>query len=131
MHDHSSSHLSSLRLKKNRLFRKAGTYSVILLSAVFLLFYVWQRVQVISIGYEIESLKKEKESLARTNRSLTIEAASLTAPDRVEAIASSEIGMKAPKDTQIILVKRVNRGGKSVPDESRKAEGPAAGPGRS
>src|SRR5512135_2486444 len=98
MHDHSSSHLSSLRLRKRRLFKKAGVYSVILLSAAFLLFYVWQRVQVISIGYQIEELKKEKDSLARTNRNLTIEAASLTSPDRVEAIANSAIGMKSPGD---------------------------------
>ena len=131
MHDHSSSHLSSLRLRKRRLFKKAGTYSIILLSAVFLLFYVWQRVQVISVGYQIEALKKEKDSLSRTNRSLTIEAASLTSPDRVEAIASSEIGMRTPGDTQIILVKRVNRGGKAIPDAARKAEGPMSGPGRS
>lgn len=131
MHDHSSSHLSSLRLRKQRFFKKAGVYSIILLSAAFLLFYVWQRVQVISIGYQIEALKKEKDSLSRTNRSLTIEAASLTAPDRVEAIASSEIGMKTPRDTQIILVKRVDRGGKAVPDAASKAEGPTSGPGRS
>ncbi len=131
MHEHSSSHLSSLRLRKKRFFKKAGTYSIILLSAAFLLFYVWQRVQVISIGYQIEALKKEKDSLARTNRNLTIEAASLTAPDRVEAIASSAIGMRTPRDTQIILVKRVNRGGKAVPDTARKAEGPMTGSGRS
>ena len=62
---------------------------------------------------------------------ISIEAASLTAPDRVEAIASSEIGMKTPRDTQIILVKRVNKGGKAVPDAARKAEGPTSGPGRS
>lgn len=131
MHEHSSSHLSSLRLRKRRFFKKAGTYSVILLSAAFLLFYVWQRVQVVSTGYQIEALKKEKDSLARTNRNLTIEAASLTSPDRVEAIASSAIGMRTPMDTQIILVKRVNKGGKGVPDAARKAEGPKSGPGRS
>ena len=65
MHDHSLSHLSSIRLKKTRLIKRLGISSIVFLVAAFSMIYVWQRVQVIKVGYEIEALKKEKAELAK------------------------------------------------------------------
>lgn len=131
MYEHSSNHLSSLRLKKRRLMKKAGTASLVLLLSAFGFVYVWQRVQVIKTGYEIEALKKEKEALLTTNKGLLIESATLTSPDRIETIASKDIGMRPPGDGQVVMVKRVERGARSVPAvPQRQVKRPAGGPGK-
>jgi cell division protein FtsL len=131
MYDHSTSRLSTIRLRKLKLFRKAGSFALIFTMSAFALVYVWERVQVISVGYEIESLKKEKEALVKVNKGLQIEAATLTSPDRIETIAGKDIGMKPAASEQIILVKRVHRGtGRSI-DDAKRADRPARTPGKS
>lgn len=131
MYEHSSNHLSSLRLKKRRLMKKAGTLTLVFFLSAFGFVYVWQRVQVIKTGYEIEALKKEKEALVRTNKGLLIETATLTSPDRIESIASKDIGMRAPGDGQVVMVKRVDKGVGRPADGSRQVKRPIGGPGKS
>jgi|GEM_PF-825870 len=132
MHDHSSSRISSLRIRKGRLMRKTASWGLVFLISAFGIFFVWQRVQVIKLGYEVESLKKERDALTRTNKGLLIEASTLTSPDRIEGLASSNIGMHSPSDSQVVLVKRIKRViGARPPDGSRQVRAPAPGPGRS
>ncbi len=131
MHDHSTSRLSTMRLKKLRLFKKAGSFALIFAVSAFALVYVWERVQVISIGYQIEALKKEKDALIKVNKGLQIEAASLTSPDRIETIAGKDIGMKPAASEQIILVKRVHKGAGKSAGDARRADRPAQAPGKS
>lgn len=71
------------------------------------LFYVWQRTQVVHLGYQIEYLKKEKVALIRNNKELLIEVASLTSPARIESLASSRIGLSTPQREQIVVVQRM------------------------
>jgi cell division protein FtsL len=131
MYDHSSSHLSSIRLKKRRLIKKAGIIGFVLFLSAFGFVFVWQRVQVIKTGYEIEALKKERDALATTNKSLLIETATLTSPERVETIAKKDIGMRQPVDDQLVMVKRVDRGAGRVPAEpQRQVKRPGTGPGK-
>jgi cell division protein FtsL len=122
MHDHSTSRISTMRLRKLRLFKKAGSFAIIFVLSVFALVYVWERVQVISVGYEIEKLKKEKDELVKENKGLQIEAATLTSPDRIEAIAGKDIGMKQAASEQIILVKRVHKGPGPCPEKTKRAD---------
>jgi len=131
MQDHSTSHISGLRIRKARIIKKAGTFTLVFCLSVFALVYVWQRVQVIKLGYEIETLKKQKDELIKTNKGLLIEAATLTSPDRIEAIAVKDIGMKTPAEDQILMVKRVDRGPGAKADDTKHVERAKPGPGKS
>ncbi len=109
MLEHSLSRLSSLRIKKARLARRLGVFAAVFVLAAFCMVYVWQRVQVIKVGYQIEALKKEKAGLLRENEDLQIESSTLASPARIESIADSDIGMHVPKSGQIVLVEKASR----------------------
>ncbi|MDH4100117.1 MAG: cell division protein FtsL [Nitrospirota bacterium] len=87
-----------------------------LLVLAVVLFYIWQRVQVVKLGYQIEKYKIEKVELVRKNKELLIEVSSLTSPDRIERLASHRVGLSAPDREQIVIVKRVTP---SVPSEEQ------------
>ncbi len=71
-----------------------------------LLLYVGGKVKIMRLGYQIESLEREKEDLERENRSLRIEASSLASPSRIEEIAIKRLGMVRPAKENIVIVKR-------------------------
>jgi len=121
---HASNYISGGRLRRMRLIRKSGVYALAFMLAAFSLVYVWQRLQVVTMGYEIETLKKQKDEAVKENKALKIEAATLTSPDRIDAIARNDISMKTPADSQIVMVKRVARGKGKGPDSSRQARRP-------
>jgi cell division protein FtsL len=71
-----------------------------------LLLYVGGKVKIMRLGYQIEALEREKRDLERANRSLRIEASSLTSPARIEEIATKRMGMIRPAKENIVVVKR-------------------------
>lgn len=84
-------------------FRRA---SLALLIIVGLLLYVGGKVKLIRLGYQLEGLEREKKDLERENRSLLIEASSLSAPARIEELAVKRLGMIRPAKENIVIVKR-------------------------
>jgi cell division protein FtsL len=80
---------------------------VITLVIIFgLLLYVGGKVKIVRLGYQIEALEREKREMERENRSLRIEASSLTSPARIEEIATKRLGMIRPTEENIVIVKR-------------------------
>jgi cell division protein FtsL len=71
-----------------------------------LLLYVGGKVTIMRLGYQIETLEREKQELERANRSLRIEASSLTSPSRIEEIATKRLGMIRPPKDAVVIVKR-------------------------
>ena len=71
-----------------------------------LMLYVGGKVQIMRLGYQIDEMEKQKRDLERRNRSLQIEAASLSAPGRIEEIAVKRLGMVRPPKENIVVVKR-------------------------
>jgi len=73
----------------------------ITLAVLFLLatVYVWQHFSAIEYGYKIEQLKAERDTIAETNRALSLEEASLKDPSRIDRLAR-ELGMQRPVDGQ-------------------------------
>lgn len=65
---------------------------------------LWQRNQMIYIGYEIEQLKEEKAALLRVQKELLVEAESLSAMERIERIAVEQLAMKPNVSKQRIYV---------------------------
>jgi cell division protein FtsL len=79
---------------------------IALLIITCLLLYVGGKVQIVQLGYQIEALESEKYDLERANRSLLIEASSLSSPARIEEIAIKRLGMVRPAKENIVTVKR-------------------------
>lgn len=69
------------------------------------LFYVWTRIQIIQLGYEISSALKERKALEETNKRLRLEVATLKSYARIEKIALEELKMVKPKADQVIVIR--------------------------
>ncbi len=71
-----------------------------------LILTVGGKVKIVRLGYQIQALEQQKEDLERINRSLRIEASSLSAPERIEKIAVERLGMVRPAKKHVVVVKR-------------------------
>lgn len=69
------------------------------------LFYVWSRIQVIQLGYEISNALKEGRTLFETNKKLKVEIASLKSYARIEKLAVEELKMSKPTPDQVIVIR--------------------------
>jgi cell division protein FtsL len=70
-----------------------------------LLLYVWERVEVVRVGYQIERLKTQKVSLQRERDELQVKVSALTSPERIARIAKDQLGMTPPQNGQVVLVR--------------------------
>ena len=71
---------------------------------VGVLFYVWQQIQVVRLGYQIEHLQGERIALIRQEKELRFKVARLKSLRRVEEIARHQLGFTSPRPGQMILV---------------------------
>lgn len=79
------------------------TFTVFLgLCLVFV--FVWERVDMVRIGYQIEQLKRDKTILERQRDELRVKVSSLSASDRIAKLATEKLGMSLPQQGQIIMV---------------------------
>ncbi len=69
------------------------------------LFYVWSRIQVIQLGYEISNTLKEERRLTEANKKLRLEIATLKSCPRIERFATEELRMTKPKPEQVIVIR--------------------------
>jgi cell division protein FtsL len=69
------------------------------------LFYVWSRIQVIQLGYEISNALKVERTLTEENKKLRLEIATLKSYPRIEKIAVEELRMIKPKPEQVIVIR--------------------------
>ncbi len=90
------------RMKLRRLFLFA---LVMLLFIGGSLFYVWSRIQVIRLGYEISSALREEKALTEVNKRLRLEIATLKSYARIEKFAVEELRMAKPKPEQVVVIR--------------------------
>jgi cell division protein FtsL len=69
------------------------------------LFYVWSRIQVFQLGYEISNVLKEERTLTEANKKLRLEIATLKSYARIEKLAVEELRMAKPKPEQVIVIR--------------------------
>jgi cell division protein FtsL len=72
----------------------------------FLLGYVWERVDIVRVGYRLEQLRSQKTLLERERDELSVKLAALSAPDRIARVAREKLGMTPPQQGQIVVVHR-------------------------
>ena len=73
------------------------------LACLFLLVmtYAWQHFKAIEYGYQIESMKIERDGMAEMNRALRLEDASLRDPERIDVMAR-KLGLQSPQAGQVM-----------------------------
>lgn len=77
----------------------------ILLFLLLALFFVWSRLQVLNLEYEISRLEGQLRNGRQEATQLRLEAASLRHPGRIEQVAKGELGLKLPDPSQMIIVR--------------------------
>lgn len=108
-------------------------FFLIILAFFCSLFYIWSRIQVVNIGYEINRTLALKEKLIEENKKLTLEAATLKSPVRLEALAHNQFQMDLPQKSQILNqwvaakpVEVVAKPEKSIPPMVKNSKDPKA-----
>jgi cell division protein FtsL len=88
--------------------RRQKHVMVFVLSALGLigvaLLHVWLRLQVVHMGYVLSTTSKLQNQLEQENRELKVELATLTSPDRLEAMARKRLGLRPPEKGQVIVL---------------------------
>ncbi|MGB9802554.1 MAG: cell division protein FtsL [Desulfofundulus sp.] len=77
-------------------------------------------------GYKIARMQKELAELEIETRGLTEEVSRLSSLERVEALATTRLGMVEPDENQVVLVKAAGEPG-DVSREPRQADKPGSG----
>jgi len=95
--------------------------------------FVWERVDMVRVGYQIERLKYDKALLERERDELRVKFSALSAPDRIAKVASEKLGMALPQQGQVIMVQgrpETSPPNHAVPAEVRIARNDLSGGGR-
>jgi cell division protein FtsL len=90
------------RARRWRRFFIAGLAALALIGVV--LIHVWLRLQVVQMGYALSTLSKLQGRLEQENRELKVELATLTSPERLEALARNRLGLVTPDKGQVIVL---------------------------
>ncbi|MFA5072694.1 MAG: cell division protein FtsL [Nitrospirota bacterium] len=114
------SHIGSLVFEQSKRGNIRRVIAVLVIVACLML-YVAGKVNIVRLGYNIETLEKEKNELERENRALLIETSMLMSAARIEEIAIKRLGMVRPAKENIVVVRKTgkettdgkNRSGKS------------------
>jgi cell division protein FtsL len=79
--------------------------SVVIIAGLCLVFFfVWERVDIVRLGYHIERLKAQKVLLERERDQLQVKFSALTAPERIAKVATDKLGMVPPQQGQVLIV---------------------------
>jgi len=91
--------------KKRRRQRRAATIVGVFLWLLCTGFgYVWCRVQVVQLGYQLSDVHRIHSRLLNDNKKLHLELARLKAPERVQRIAIEQLGLKHPSKDQVVVL---------------------------
>lgn len=69
--------------------------------AIVLVFYVWVRYQIVTYGYDINTLQEKQSRLVEEGKKLKVELATLKSPQRIEQVAKEKLKMQTPTASQI------------------------------
>jgi cell division protein FtsL len=79
--------------------------TVTIVAGVLLVFvFVWERVDVVRLGYQVERLKTQKILLERERDQLQVKFSALTAPARIAKVATEKLGLVPPQQGQVLMV---------------------------
>lgn len=78
-----------------------------LVLVLVLLGWAWQQFELLQYGYRVEEMQRERAVELDINRHLRLEIESLRAPQRIEKLATEQLGLVAPGPSNAIVLERV------------------------
>ncbi len=94
------------RVKRIELIRLIVPYFLAAALVAFSLFlYLWTRVSVVTLNYEIANLTEQQQVLARENRELTIQLDTVTSPENLERMGREKFGLIYPDSSSVIPIR--------------------------
>jgi cell division protein FtsL len=90
--------------RQKELWQSVGISVVLVL---VLMFSAWQHFELLRHGYRLEQMQRERATEADINRHLRLEIETLRAPQRIEKLATGQMGMVAPGTDDAIVLERV------------------------
>jgi cell division protein FtsL len=97
-----------------------------------LLGYVWNHMEYIRVGYEVEALKRDRVAQVELRERLRIEKSSLESLARVEGLAAKTLGLVAAEGSEVRVTEApaptlaMNHGHAAAPGELAAASSQAA-----
>lgn len=95
--------INLLPLPSPRLLRVFIFLAILL---VVSLFFVWSRLQLINLQYDISKAESRLRDVHREVRALRLEAASLRHPGRIEDVAKKRLSLRYPTPEQVVYVRK-------------------------
>jgi cell division protein FtsL len=86
--------------------------------AALVITYPWVHSEIISLGYQIQELKRENSMLREQHRALMLEQAAYTSPQRIDQYAREQLGLVPASSAQVIFI----RDAELLPDQGVLAE---------
>jgi cell division protein FtsL len=97
--------LSGLEVSSHRIDIFKYLMICMIVFTVVSVFHVWSRFKLVDLNLQISEMNRQLSEADQEQKRLKLEATSLKAPARVEAIAKNELGMALPTEQQVIHVK--------------------------
>ena len=72
-----------------------------------LLFSAWQHFELLTHGYRVEQMQRDRADEEEINRHLRLEIETLRSPRRIEALATERLHLVAPGPGEVIVIERV------------------------
>src|SRR6476659_5856114 len=79
------------------------TVAVMAAAASFVV-HLTLRFETVRLGYDVGAARREQRRLIEARRLLQLEAATLSQPDRIEAVARGSFGMDVPAAPRIVAM---------------------------
>ena len=76
---------------------------------------LWEKMDIYRTGYAIEQLQVRKKQVQQEQNTLKLELARLTAPEQIERVAVSRLGMTRPRYNQVVLVQGISPPSRNEP----------------
>ena len=100
--------LARQKVRRNNSDARKASFFVICMGILTMLcffIFLWVRIYVLEIGYQLSSVHENHERLRQENGKLIIERASMRAPSRIEDIARNKLGMVVSDSSQVVVLK--------------------------
>lgn len=88
-------------------------FTAIVLLTLFFLFYVYENIHIIKLGYQLQQKNEELFEITLKNDALSLELGELTSLERLDRIGRGRMGLRSPNKDEVILIRYVrgNRDG--------------------
>ena len=68
------------------------------------LLFVWERADLVRLGYQVQRLEKHYKRLSRERDELQVKQSALSSPEYIARVATGKLGMVHPEPGQLVLV---------------------------